>query len=437
MIGFWFIAVLFIVIALAFLLPPLLKKRPQEIVQVDRKELTVNIYKDQFDELENDLKNEVISQEQYDSAKADIERNFLEDIKRLDAEAPKTEVAITPTSAKASAIAVLLIIPVLSIVLYSTWGAGEAGLNPDEAQPQVATPEHQQQTINNMVAQLEQRLQEEPNDPEAWFMLARSYKFLKRYDDAVAVFEKLMQMGGDQVPDALAAYADTVAMASGRQITQKSIDLLEKAIALDPNHVQGLWLIGTAAYQNEDFKGALGYWERLIKVLPPNSSEAQQIATNIDEVRNRLGMSPAPAMAAGMPSGMPPMMQGGTAGGSGKPGAGIQQVTGTVMLGGTVASKANPDDTVFIFARAADGPRMPLAIVRKQVKDLPFNFKLDDALAMNASMKLSNFGRVVVGARVSKTGNAMSQPGDLEGFSKEIRSNATDGIQVVINSAVQ
>ena len=130
------------------------------------------------------------------------------------------------------------------------------------------------------------------------------------------------------------------------------------------------------------------------------------------------------------------MMQGGAAAGS-KPGTGIKQVTGTVMLGGTVASKANPEDTVFIFARAADGPRMPLAIVRKQVKDLPFNFKLDDALAMNASMKLSNFGRVVVGARVSKTGNAMSQPGDLEGFSQEIRSNATDGIQVVINSAVQ
>jgi cytochrome c-type biogenesis protein CcmH len=434
MIGFWFIAVIFIVIALAFLLPPLLKKRPQDTKIVDRKELTINVYKDQFEELENDLKNEVISQEQYDSAKADIERNLLVDIKRIEESAEKDGSSPAPLSVKISTIAIILLIPVLSISLYGEWGAGEPGLNPDAAQPQVSTPEHQQQTINNMVAQLEQRLKDEPNDPEGWFMLARSYKFLKRYDDAIKVFEKVMKMGGDQVPDVLAAYADTIAMASGRQITQEAIDLLEKAIEIDPNHVQGLWLIGTAAYQQQEFKSALGFWERLYKVLPPGSNEANQIAANIGEVRERLGMSPMTAMA---PTMAPPMMQGGGSSGGGSPGNGIKQVTGTVMLGGAVASKANPDDTVFIFARAAEGPRMPLAIVRKQVKDLPYQFKLDDSLAMNPNMKLSNFGRVVVGARVSKTGNAMSQPGDLEGFSSEIRSAASDGIQVVINSAVQ
>ncbi|MDH5546340.1 MAG: c-type cytochrome biogenesis protein CcmI [Gammaproteobacteria bacterium] len=435
MIAFWFIAVVFIAIALAFLLPPLLKKRPQDSKLVDRKDLTVNVYKDQFEELENDLKNEVISQEQYDSAKADIERNFLEDMKRLE-EGDETAEAVTPTSAKMSAMALIAVVPVLAIILYGTWGAGARGLDPDSAEPEVNTAEHQQQTINNMIAQLEQRLEQEPNDPEGWFMLARSYKFQKRFKEAADVFEKLMQMGGDKVPDALAAYADTVAMASGRQITPKAISLLEKAIELDPNHVQGLWLIGTAAYQQGDFKSALGFWERLIKVLPPGSNEAQQIAANIDEVRSRLGMAPSapPSMMT------PPMMQqGGVASGNSvaAAGGGIKEVNGTVMLGGAIASKASADDTVFIFARAADGPRMPLAIVRKQVKDLPFKFKLDDSLAMNPSMKLSGFGRVIVGARISKTGNAMSQPGDLEGFSDEIRVNSSSGISVIINSEVR
>lgn len=412
---FWFFAALLVVVALAFVLPPLLRSRNETIDAGEQKELTVQVYRDQFNELDNDLKIGTISQDQYDTAKQDIERNLLEDMKLIE----EREQEKLEGNAKAGRIVagiIAIFVPLAGFSLYAQWGAGEAGLDPASATPEVATSEHNAQSVEQLVAQLQERLQAQPDDGEGWYMLARTYLFLKRYDEAVQAFRQALSLGGDQSPEVLATYADAIALASGRRITDEAVEVLNQALHLDPFHVKSLWLMGTAYYQKEDYKGALKYWERLLQSMEPGTDDYKQMLTNVNELRKQTGQS---ALEAAQPVA-----------------AGGDSISGTVRLGDSVADKASPEDTVFVFARAVQGPRMPLAIVRKQVKDLPFEFTLNDAMAMNPNMKLSTFSQVVVGARISKTGNAMPQSGDLEGFSGEVNVGSEDAVQLVIDSVV-
>ena len=430
MLGFWAIAAIFVLITLAFLIPPLLKKRDTSGL-VARKDLTITVYQDQFSELENDLKNEVISQDQYDQAKTDLEKNLLEDIGKAEKMDLEEDTKSSPLSNKIGVVVIALVVPVMSFSFYGMWGAGVEAIDPESIpeEVKVAQQQHnQKETIENMLAQLEQRLRDDPNDGEGWFMLARSYQFLKRYDDALGAFEKSLPLGGNQSADVLSSYADAIAMASNRQLTNKAVNVLKQALGIDPTHVKSLWLVGTAAYQNKNYGEALKYWERLHAVLPPGSDDANQIAMNLGEVRSLLGMPPMPAGSAASSAPVVASMP--------AEAASNVRVQGSVSLGGAVAAKASPEDTVFVFARAASGPRMPLAIVRKQVKDIPFDFTLDDSLAMNPSMKISSVPQVVVGARISKTGNAMPQPGDLEGMSDIVTVKDNQSVKIVINNEV-
>jgi len=433
MFGFWAIAAVFVLVTLAFLLPPLFKKSKVSSV-VARKDLTVTVYQDQFSELENDLKNQIISEDQYTQAKTDLEKNLLEDMGKAEKLDEIETSSQSPLSSKIAAGLVIVAVPIASLSLYGLWGAGAEAIAPDSIPEEVkiAKQKHnQKETIENMLVQLETRLKEDPTDGEGWFMLARSYQFLKRYDDAVMAFEKSLPLGGSQSADVLSSFADAIAMASDRQLTDKAVSVLKQALAIDPNHVKSLWLVGTAAYQNKNNQEALEYWERLYAILPPGSDDANQIAMNLGEVRSLLGLPPMDKNTFSRP-------QQPTAA---APAAMVEpmsdvRVQGTVSLSGAVASKASPEDVVFVFARAASGPRMPLAIVRKQVKDIPFDFSLDDSLAMNPSMKISSVPNVIVGARISKTGNAMPQPGDLQGMSGVISTSGNQPISLVIKEVI-
>jgi len=441
MFSFWLIVILLIGVALGFLLPPLLKKRvPYSKEQFpDRDEVSLSIFRDQLAELNNDLKTNVITQDQYDQAKIDLERNMLSDITMSTDVAPaQTADAIADETAqkhlvsRSIPIALSASVAVLAISLYITFGAGSDGLEPEKVAPQVQAEQHQE-SLDNMVKQLQDRLQAAPDDGEGWFMLARTYQFMKRYPEAVQAFQKAMALGGGQDANFLASYADAVAMASGRELNAQAVALLEKAIQVDPNHVKGLWLIGTAAYQDKDYAKALKHWQKLLSVLPEGSDESNQIAANVAEVRALLGLSPAQPGAVADSQAQQQMTQTNadeTASSNGV------RVFGTVSINDSLALQADVNDTLYVFARAAEGPRMPLAILRKQVKDLPLEFSLDDSLAMSPQMKLSSFSRVIVGARISKTGDAIAKPGDLEGYSTEYQLGGTDPVNIVIDRVV-
>jgi cytochrome c-type biogenesis protein CcmH len=268
-----------------------------------------------------------------------------------------------------------------------------------------------------MVADLAVRLEREPDNINGWVILARSYYVMNRFDDAAKAYERAVTLVPND-PDLLADYADTLAVTTGGNLSGKPLELAKRALAVDPTHWKALALIGTEAFNRKDYKAAIQYWEKLKAVAPPGAPIAQSIDASIAEARELGGMK----VAAKPPAPAAPASAGG-------------RVAGKVDLSPALKGKVAPTDTVFVFARAAEGPRMPLAILRKQVKDLPFEFALDDSMAMAPNMKLSSFPDVVVGARVSRSGNATPQSGDLEGVSKPVKVGAT-GVAVLIDNAL-
>lgn len=270
------------------------------------------------------------------------------------------------------------------------------------------------QQIAAMVDSLAARMKDRPDDGEGWTMLARSYTVLGRFDEAVPAYAKASAL---QPANAglLADYADAVAAQKGSVGNLESLALIDRALAADPKHPKALALAGTAAYDRGDFAGAVARWQKIADALPAGSELLVQVQASIAEARERMG--------------------GGAASKAPTAGADASAVAGTVSLDPSLAGQAAPGDTVFVFARAAEGPRMPLAVKRARVADLPFTFRLDDSMAMSPAAKLSGARSVVVGARVSKSGNAMPQLGDLSGESKPV-APGTSGIAIRIDRAV-
>jgi cytochrome c-type biogenesis protein CcmH len=293
--------------------------------------------------------------------------------------------------------------------------------------------------IEAMADGLRQRLETEPQNAEGWAMLGRSYSVLGRASDAVPAYRKAVEL----VPDdagLLADLADSLAVTNNRQIAGEPMTFVQRALKIDPNQPKALSLAGTEAFLRGDFKAAAALWERILASQPADSPMAQQVRESINEARQRGGLPllvdgemPKGVTAQAAPQAAPAAQEPATPAQPAAPGK--TSVAGTVTLAPALAGKASPEDTVFVFARAAEGPRMPLAIVRKQVKDLPITFTLDDSSAMAPTMKLSNYPQVIVGARISKSGNAMPQPGDLQGLSQPVALGAS-GLKIVIGEEV-
>ena len=414
---FWVVAVLLIVAALLFLLPPLIQKDAGRDI-LARDQLNVTIFKDQLVELEGDLAAGVLTQEQYETARHDIERAFLSESGSDAAHVAKAQTDVV--IGRAAAVVVAVVVPILAASLYNMLGSGAAGLHPESARPDVQAEGHEG-NLEEQVRKLQDHLQTSPEDGEGWSMLARSYYFLKQYGPASEAFARASQLAQDSDPALLVDYADALAMANGRNMAGRPYELVKQALSLQPYNQKALWLAGTATYQAKQYKDTLEYWQRLLQIFPEGSENFVQMQRNIGEIKQLLGM-PVDAESAV----------------TAQADAEAASIEGVVRLAPALRDRVSPEDTLFVFARAANGPRMPLAIVRKQVKDLPLQFTLDDSMAMNPAMKLSNFKQVVVGARISKSGNAMPQSGDLEGKLGPIElSSAAAGIEFQIENVVQ
>jgi cytochrome c-type biogenesis protein CcmH len=425
MMVFWVVAALLIAAALLFLLPPLAQKK-SETAKLQRKEINVLLFKDQVAELESDLSNGTITQDQFELAKHDLERSLLEDVS--DEETVEPEKSKFEALGSKSAVAVAVFVPVVAIVLYLQLGSGESGLRPEEAQMAQRTEGHEG-TLEEQIRKLQDHLQTNPNDVEGWTMLARSYYFLKNYQAASETFNRVAALTNETDPNVLADYADALAMAQGRNMQGRPYELVKKALQVEPFHQKGLWLAGTAAYQAQDYPSALQYWEKLITLFPEGTDGHTQMLRNIAEIKQLMGQELDPEMVAKLQQ-----QQQQSAASSGSSGTNAS-ISGKVSLDPALAGSVSAGDTVFVFARAANGPRMPLAILKKQVSDLPLDFLMDDSDAMNPQMKLSGFSDVVVSARISKTGNAMPQPGDLQGSSAVVKVG-TQGLNIVIDQSV-
>jgi len=307
-------------------------------------------------------------------------------------------------------------------------GPGESG----EAAAAAATdPAGQQAQIEAMIGKLEDKLKTKPDDAEGWQMLARSYGVLGRYPEAVAAHKRVVALKPKDA-QVLADYADALAMANGKTLMGEPEQIIAQAVKLDPNNVKALALAGTVAFNRNDFTAAVAHWEHAVAIAGTDSAYAQQLQGAVAEARQRAGM-PAASAASGASGAS---VSAGTSAGTSTSTSTKAAISGRVSLSAKAQSQAGPDDTVFIFARAPTGSRMPLAIVRKKVSELPYEFTLDDSLAMSPAARLSGAQQVVVGARISKTGNAMPNPGDWQVLSAPMAVGAS-GVKLEISEQVQ
>jgi cytochrome c-type biogenesis protein CcmH len=426
LIAFVLIAAAMVIAAVAIVLVPLLIRRSRQGIARDAS--NVAILRDQLAELDADLASGAMPREHYEEARRELEERVLEDSKAA------AEAGAPSQSAAWTAAIVAGAMPIAALLLYVGLGNHDAFAPVAvRAQPEGAQHEITPQQVEAMAAKLAAKLEKEPDNAEGWVMLARTYYAINRHADAARAFDKAVAL----VPNdagLLADYADALGAAQGG-LRGKSLELVERALKADPTQWKALALAGTAAFERKDYQQAIVYWERMKATVPPDSPIAKSIDSSIAEAREMGGIKadapvaaaptiPAAAGAKGAPT---------TPARAATPASAARAaIAGTVSLAPALAGKAAPTDTVYIFARAAEGPKMPLAIVKRQVKDLPAAFTLDDSMAMSPDFALSNYPSIVVGARVSKSGAAAPQSGDLEGFSPAV-GVGTAGLSVVID----
>lgn len=406
---FWIICAVLLIVALLFVVLPLWRKTGNNN-DVLRDAANLDILRDQSAELEADLRNGMLTQDAYEQGKHELQARLLEEVN-----AAEQPVKPPRNPAKILAITLAVLLPLSSVLLY--WYLG----NTDALSPQRQEMAGGSDLIRSAAAlqKLEKELEKRPENPDGWWRLARSYTELKRYTDAVRAYRQLVELVPGEA-QLWANYADIYAMAHNRNTQGEVVRLLDRALALDANNMTALALSGTSAMDRGDYAAAITYWQKLTSQLPPDSRDAQMIGGGIQRARE--------ALAA---------QKGGKDNPASAPHAAGSQLSGKVSLSPALAGKVAPTDTVYVMARAGDEVNVPpLVVLRKQIKDLPLQFTLDDSMAMQPQLKLSGFDRVVVVARVSKSGTPKAQPGDLQGMTGKVKSSAK-GLNIVIDSVVQ
>jgi cytochrome c-type biogenesis protein CcmH len=426
MTGFLIVIGVLIALGLAFVLPALVKQRGEDD-KTSRAQANVVIYRDQINELDADLANGTLSAEQHTVGRRELEKRALEDTLA----AVNDSTPAQPGRGRWAPVALAVLIPVAAVGLYLKVGTPEA-IAPLAAAPtqEAAAPASPHNTsfdsIRAMAEKLAASLKSKPDDGAGWAMLARSYNVLGRFAeaaDAYARAEKLLP------PDAqlLADHADALAMSQGQKLDGGPLVLLQRALKIDPANLKALALMGTAAFDRKDYKGAIAYWEKVVQTAPADSEFTQSLQTSLDEARALAeGRTPPAALPNIMPAA--PVAAAPAAANGG-------QVSGQVKLAPALASRVSPGDTLFIFARAEKGSRMPLAILQLKAGELPARFSLDDSNAMSPSMKLSASPSIMVIARISKSANASAQSGDLEGSVGPVKPG-TQNIRISIDRVI-
>ncbi|MFI3157960.1 MAG: c-type cytochrome biogenesis protein CcmI [Methylococcaceae bacterium] len=380
MIQFGIFVALLIAIALCFLLIPLWLK--PEIVSNDDSQINIELAQKKLQALKTDLENDLITQTQYELLKNELLVNLQRDLKQSETR------VIDDKKGRWLAIPLSVFVPLLALALYSVKGNLRAF---DDTVIKGEMPTKTAADINGMVAKLAQKMAQNPGDSEGWIMLARSYKVLKRYPEAVEALRKARALTGEQ-PEVLLQLADVIAMEKGGTLLGEPAELVAKALELDPDNGMALWLYGLANAEDSKFNEAIGYWQKLQTHYQPQDADYLEVQKLINQAHEALGQ-PAPVAEK-------------------KTVKNNKVIHLAVSLDEKVKAAANPEDFVFIYAQPAQGGKMPLAVVKKQVKDLPLEVTLDDSMAIMPTMTLSSVANVQVSARVSHTGNAIAQSGE-------------------------
>lgn len=407
MVQFWIAAALMLLIGFAFFLPVLTGKGVAS--GADRAKLNLLLHRQR----EQELAQEAMTPEALQALGADSERNLLGDLESVSGhEAP------AQGGGRVALIMTLVAMPLVGLLTYFALGRPDlVGLAPPSQE--MAAQSHAGE-MEASVQRLADRLKENPNDLQGWTMLGRSLLMMKQPQKAVTAFEYALKLAPEDL-DVKARYAEALADAGPEGMAGKPLEIVQEILQKNPSHQGALWLAGVAAAERKDGAKAAEYWRRLQAQFAPDSQEAQQLDRYIAQAQGK-PMPAGPMQAAAQQA----------AGEPAKAGGGMS-IRVKVTLADSLKAKAAPDDALFIYARAAEGPPMPLAVSKKRASDLPLEVVLDDSMSMMPGMTLSSFPRIVIGARISKSGRPTTSPGDLQGQVGPLAPEKDHGYAVTVD----
>ena len=423
---FWFICVCMLLLALVFVLSPVIRRRQIKTPEYSNT-LNIQVHRDNLHDMQSAFNEGIIDKDEFNSARHEIESDLLTDIGNRE----KLPISENGMSLK-TIILNMLVLPVFSVTVYMM--LGDIGLiSVKTAVAEQVSPPENMHSVEEMVTGLEARLQTQPDDGEGWRMLGRSYLVMNKYLDAANAYGNARKILGDD-PQLLADYSEALILSNNNVLTSDAVELVNLSLENNPDEPKALWIAGYANFEQGNIPETLSYWERLLKILPPGSNESRSLLDNINQIRRQAGMEPA-AQDQDTDTKVNYLVEKATRNVPNQP-VSASAIDVQVSLDTSLSDRADPDNTVFIFARASEGPRMPLAIIRKQVKDLPIKVTLDDSLAMSPAMSLSKFRQVIIGARVSRSGNAMPASGDLTGTSAVVQLDEVTGVKISIDNII-
>lgn len=399
---FWGLAIVFTLAAAAFVLYPIFKRR-SEADRHTRQQINIAVYRDQLHELERDHASGLLDQAQFEAAKLELASRLSEDALQQGPDETRRH------SGRGLALAVAAILPAAAIGMYLWLGNPQAIL-------QASAPSMSGHDLEAMLQSAEEKARANPNDPRPLLLLARTYAALERWSDAVRAYEQAAKLLPKDAT-ILANYAEAIAFAQGRDLRGRPMEIVQRALSLDPNEPTALHLAALHAFMQGDYPQATAYWQRLLKQLPPESGQAEAIKQALSEAEHR-------AKTTGMPRTEPIA-----------PSEAGQGIHGRVELDMRLKDRFRPGSTLFVIARPASGGGPPVAVLRTRVDRLPVEFTLDDSLAMDPQQRLSEQSEVTLIARLSVSGQPMGTSGDLEGRLKAIKPGASN-VRLVIDSVL-
>lgn len=419
---FWLATLTMIVLALFMLF---YRARVRVIEITDNKAEIVATYKHQFDDVETDANNGTINAEQAEIVKRELEYALLKEVEGKTGSESESQTPLGAASLSDWTLNTLVIVllPILAFALYYRIGqpqlaSSDGAMLVTEQSPSDEKP---MPTIEELVLGLEDRLKQTPEDETAWWMLTRSYMALGRFDDALQSVERLNEISGDTAPVMLLK-ANAMMLVKGDSFVGEPEELIQRSLELEPESVSGLWMAGLAARERGDEESAITYWQRLLLLVEADEAASEEILGLLAEVLD--ADATGAVLAKNKNETANTKVQG------------SNSVTVNVTLAREFKEEYEPDDILFVFARADDGMPMPVAASRLRVADLPASLILNDEQAMMPSRLISSFKEVEVLARISKSGQAIAQSGDLSSAVVLSRVGAAETVELLINQRV-
>lgn len=411
---FWFAAAASVAIALAFVLPPLLRKK-EVTAKAARRDINIAVYRDQMKEMEADRTNGLLTDEQFQAGKIELESRLAEDA------LAKADAVMAPVASRRLGFTLAGVLPAAAFGLYFWLGNPMSLIAIAEAKANAPSPDaamadvQGEHDIMKMIQKVEERTKADPNDGEAWTMLAKTYAAVGQWPEALNAYEKAMQLKPD-VPAIMTGYAEALAITNNRVLKGKPMELVLQALEKAPDDMKGLELAAISNFQDKNYAQAAYYFKHLYKLLPPESPYAQDIANAQKE---------ATRLARGGATGLDNLADQAPAAGKEQAAGPGATIHGQVDIAPALKGKFSANDVLFLFARAGGGGA-PVAAIRATAGKFPLEFELTDAMAMNPDNRLSNFKEVALTARISKSGQPMGGAGDLEGSLAGVKVGAKD-----------